>query len=111
MCRQNCVVCLIVGNYSRFDMNMPKSLPQRKGSPQSFVDDSPLTVQGLFQAKLLGKLNKSNSLSLIAFLCFKDDFAAHQSKTFMLKGVILILLFYLFWLWHILSDKTVYNDA
>ena len=46
----------IPGNYIRYDLNMPKSLPFRKGGPPDFHKDSPLTVQGHFQAKLVGKL-------------------------------------------------------
>ena len=42
-------------NYIRYDLNMPKSLPKRKGGPQDFAQDSPLTVQGHFQARLVGK--------------------------------------------------------
>lgn len=57
------------GNYCRFDMNMPQSLPQRKGSPQSFVDDSPLTVQGLFQAKLLGETMSEKKITFSHVYC------------------------------------------
>lgn len=42
------------GNYIRYDLNMPKALPKRKGGPNDFAKDSPMTVQGRFQAKLLG---------------------------------------------------------
>ncbi len=46
---------LNAGNYIRYDLNMPKSLPKRKGGPSDFSRDSPLTVQGHFQSKLLGR--------------------------------------------------------
>lgn len=51
------------GSYVQFDMNMPKSLPQRKGTPQSFMEDSPLTVQGLFQARLVGESMRENRIT------------------------------------------------
>jgi len=34
---------------------MPKSMPKRRDGPQNFGSDSPLTVQGHFQARLLGE--------------------------------------------------------
>ena len=49
---EHCV--LFTGNYIRYDLNMPKLLPKRKGGPQDFSKDSPLTVQGHFQARLVG---------------------------------------------------------
>lgn len=51
------------GNYIHFDMNMPRSLPQRKGAPLSFTEDSPLTVQGLFQARLVGESMRENGIT------------------------------------------------
>jgi len=33
---------------------MPKSMPKRRDGPQNFSSDSPLTVQGHFQGRLLG---------------------------------------------------------
>ena len=44
------------GNYIRYDLNMPKSLPKRPGGPRDYEQDSPLTTQGHFQANLVGKL-------------------------------------------------------
>lgn len=38
----------------RYDLNMPKSLPKRRGGPRDYERDSPLTTQGHFQANLLG---------------------------------------------------------
>jgi len=51
-----CVICLCCcsGSYIRYDLNMPKSMPKRRDGPQNFSSDSPLTVQGHFQARLLG---------------------------------------------------------
>ncbi len=33
---------------------MPKTLPKRKGGVANFHKDSPLTVQGQFQARIIG---------------------------------------------------------
>ena len=49
--------CVLAGNYIRYDLNMPKCLPKRKGGAKDFYNDSPLTVQGHFQAKLVGELS------------------------------------------------------
>ncbi|XP_068156234.1 ecdysteroid-phosphate phosphatase isoform X1 [Drosophila tropicalis] len=43
------------GNYMRKDLNMPKSLPRRKNSPEGWQNDSPLTNVGLYQARLIGE--------------------------------------------------------
>ena len=42
------------GEYVRFNLNMPKSLPQRE-HVNGFAFDPPLTVVGMFQAKLHGE--------------------------------------------------------
>ena len=51
-------VCLrgggAAGNYIRYDLNMPKSMPKRRGGPRDYESDSPLTTQGHFQANLVG---------------------------------------------------------
>ncbi|XP_001358792.3 protein UBASH3A homolog isoform X1 [Drosophila pseudoobscura] len=43
------------GNYMRKDLNMPKTLPRRKNSPEGWQNDSPLTNVGVFQANLIGQ--------------------------------------------------------
>ncbi|ESO12152.1 hypothetical protein HELRODRAFT_62030 [Helobdella robusta] len=43
------------GIYTRYDLNMPKLMPTRSSGHQEFKKDSPLTVQGCFQARLLGE--------------------------------------------------------
>ena len=48
---------MLTGNYIRYDLNMPKCLPKRKGGAKDFYNDSPLTVQGHFQARLVGELS------------------------------------------------------
>ncbi|ODN00374.1 Protein UBASH3A [Orchesella cincta] len=43
------------GNYSRQNLNQPEKVPKRKGYPQTFVYDCPLTEVGCLQARLIGK--------------------------------------------------------
>ncbi|KAH8268024.1 hypothetical protein KR018_006561 [Drosophila ironensis] len=42
-------------HYRRKDLNMPKTLPWRKHTPEGWQNDSPLTNVGVFQAKLIGQ--------------------------------------------------------
>jgi len=60
-CHWHCRVMLLTGTYVRYDLNMPKSMPKRRDGPQNFSSDSPLTVQGHFQARLLGTSSLSHS--------------------------------------------------
>lgn len=42
------------GKYTRRDLNMPMTVPERKGGYQDYAKDSPLTNIGLYQATLTG---------------------------------------------------------
>ncbi|KAK8787402.1 hypothetical protein V5799_022820 [Amblyomma americanum] len=42
------------GNYTRRDLNMPATVPERKGGYHDYAKDSPLTNIGLYQATLTG---------------------------------------------------------
>ncbi|XP_055698016.1 ecdysteroid-phosphate phosphatase isoform X2 [Phlebotomus papatasi] len=44
-----------LGNYTRRDLNMPKTLPRRKNVILGWQKDSPLTNVGVYQAKLIGE--------------------------------------------------------
>ncbi|EEC15613.1 ubiquitin associated and SH3 domain-containing protein B, putative [Ixodes scapularis] len=43
-----------LGKYTRRDLNMPMTVPERKGGYQDYAKDSPLTNIGLYQATLTG---------------------------------------------------------
>jgi hypothetical protein len=40
--------------YTRFNINMPRSVPQRKDGPAGYLLDTPLTEMGYLQAKITG---------------------------------------------------------
>ena len=72
----NCPI--LTGNYIRYDLNMPKCLPKRKGGAQDFYNDSPLTVQGHFQAKLVGELQRQ---ALTLSFCIHRPGGPEENKT------------------------------
>lgn len=47
----------ISGKYYRADLNFPSTLPKRKDSMKHFEYDPPLSCCGIFQSRLIGKLN------------------------------------------------------
>jgi len=46
------------GRYKRFNINMPRTLPNRKDGFQAYATDTPLTEIGYLQAKLTGRALK-----------------------------------------------------
>ncbi|XP_055678957.1 ecdysteroid-phosphate phosphatase isoform X1 [Lutzomyia longipalpis] len=63
------------GNYTRKDLNMPKTLPRRKNVILGWQKDSPLTNVGVYQANLIGEglreagVNFSHVYSSPSFRC------------------------------------------
>uniref|UniRef100_A0A8D2QSY9 Ubiquitin associated and SH3 domain containing A n=1 Tax=Zosterops lateralis melanops TaxID=1220523 RepID=A0A8D2QSY9_ZOSLA len=51
------ISCLVSGKYYRADLNFPSSLPRQKDSMKQFECDPPLSCCGIFQSRLIGKLD------------------------------------------------------
>lgn len=52
------------GVYHRKNLNMPKSVPSRKGGMNDFRTDGPITEMGLHQARLTGAAMKEEGLNI-----------------------------------------------
>lgn len=74
------------GNYTRRDMNMPPSLPKRKGGPRDYFRDSPLTNIGMFQAILAGESLKEANVNIEHVYC-SPAYRSVQSCDGALKGL------------------------
>ncbi|XP_066143355.1 ecdysteroid-phosphate phosphatase [Euwallacea fornicatus] len=74
------------GKYVRKDLNMPKSLPERKGGAAAYLKDSPLTNIGLYEAKLVGESLKDRNVAIDAVYC-SPSFRCVQTCDSVLKGL------------------------
>ena len=51
-------------SYTRFDLNLPESLPKRSDGHEAYQRDTPLTVMGYLQATLIGKEYRRNGVKI-----------------------------------------------
>ncbi|XP_022215129.2 protein UBASH3A homolog isoform X2 [Drosophila obscura] len=74
------------GNYMRKDLNMPKTLPRRKNSPEGWQNDSPLTNVGVFQASLIGQALLEANVQVDHVYC-SPSYRCIQTCTSALEGL------------------------
>jgi ubiquitin-associated and SH3 domain-containing protein len=73
------------GKYTRQDLNMPKSLPQRKNGAVGWQKDSPLTNIGEFQARLTGDCMREHAVKIDHVFC-SPSYRCIQTCTKILEG-------------------------
>ncbi|XP_016995493.2 ecdysteroid-phosphate phosphatase isoform X2 [Drosophila takahashii] len=74
------------GNYMRKDLNMPKTLPRRKNSPEGWQNDSPLTNVGVYQANLIGQALFEAQVQIDHVYC-SPSYRCIQTCTSALEGL------------------------
>ncbi|XP_017084039.1 protein UBASH3A homolog isoform X2 [Drosophila eugracilis] len=74
------------GNYMRKDLNMPKTLPRRKNSPEGWQNDSPLTNVGVYQASLIGQALFEAQVQIDHVYC-SPSYRCIQTCTSALEGL------------------------
>ncbi|XP_017039842.1 protein UBASH3A homolog isoform X2 [Drosophila ficusphila] len=74
------------GNYMRKDLNMPKTLPRRKNSPEGWQNDSPLTNVGVYQANLIGQALSEAQVQIDHVYC-SPSYRCIQTCTSALEGL------------------------
>jgi ubiquitin-associated SH3 domain-containing protein len=52
------------GKYTRKDLNMPETVPERSDGPGAYVKDTPLTNVGVFQAEKVGEAAKEKLIDI-----------------------------------------------
>lgn len=69
---------LVSGKYYRADLNFPSTLPKRKDGISHFEQDPPLSCCGIFQSRLVGKLDnillQKQRFGKQAFIIFRSSY-------------------------------------
>ncbi|XP_077985056.1 ubiquitin-associated and SH3 domain-containing protein B-like [Glandiceps talaboti] len=74
------------GKYSRKNLNMPRSVPNRQGGARDFARDSPITEVGLFQARLTGEAIRDSGTTIKHVFC-SPALRCVQTADAILKGM------------------------